>query len=182
MADPLNRMVAWELQLLIGTRRSGCCFGADFRKHGARCASLAEAAGNHPDFILAALLHDVGSLLSPQDGDHALTGSRWLSERFARDISEPVRLHETALFYLMSTDPVFRACALRAGGAGAVHLDEEALSAFEGEPFWEAAVALAEIDVLSAFVRTPVPDFESFLRYLPVNSSPAGGAITRLQA
>jgi predicted HD phosphohydrolase len=182
MRTVIDTMEAELRRLAGGSPGAGRCFGQDFITHAARCAGLAEAAGNHPDFILACLFHDIGSLLH-EPVDHAAAGSRWLRARFHPSVSEPVRLHECALAYLVSTDPIFASFARRSGALAIARLTEDELISFEKELFFDDAIALAEIDVLSAHVRSETPPLRSLLRYLPpVMATPAGGGESRRQA
>jgi len=87
------------------------------REHALQTADLALRAGASDALIAAALLHDIGHLLGPDedpadrgmDGLHEEEGSRWLSDHFGPDVTEPIRLHVLAKRYLCSSDPSYLA-------------------------------------------------------------------------
>src|SRR4029077_12491723 len=72
------------------------------------------------------------------------SGARWLSARFAPEISEPVRLHVPAKRYLCATDRDYRS-RLSAASVHTLRLQGGPMSAhevqrFEGERFHREAV------------------------------------------
>lgn len=73
--------------------------------HALQCALLARRAGAGPALVAAALLHDVGHLLSGlagtpsaqgRDDRHEELGALALARWFGPDVTEPVRLHVQA--------------------------------------------------------------------------------------
>jgi predicted HD phosphohydrolase len=82
-------------------------------EHMLQCADLAKSAGAPDYLIVASLLHDIGHLLVDDahgaqdagvDMHHDVVGARWIEERFASRVSEPVRLHVLAKRYLVTTN------------------------------------------------------------------------------
>ena len=74
-------------------------------EHALQAAFFAERQGASANLIAAALLHDVGHLLhalpddAPSQGvddAHEELAARWLADRFAPEVCEPVRMHVLA--------------------------------------------------------------------------------------
>jgi len=110
--------VVAEIERLFASRGSEAYFGeaVSMLEHSLQAAHVAQRAGAPPTVILAALLHDVGHLIEAvpddiadwvHDAQHERVGSAWLARRFAREISEPVRLHVPAKRYLCATNPAY---------------------------------------------------------------------------
>ena len=83
-------------------------------EHALQAASLAETEGAGSALIVAALLHNVGHLLSKRPEDcadsgiddrHEHLGAKWLSAHFGPDVVEPIRLHVPAKRYLCAVSP-----------------------------------------------------------------------------
>ena len=147
--------VADEIFAVYARRGSGAYFGeqVSMTEHGLQAAHFAAAADAPPALVVAALLHDVGHLIVDvpddiadwdSDARHEQSGARWLAERFAMDVTEPVRLHVPAKRYLCATNPAYGArlspasvLTLKLQG-GAMRPDE--VAAFEAEPFHREAV------------------------------------------
>lgn len=159
------------------TRRYGLSAVSQLQ-HALQAAALAEAAGESPALILAALLHDVGHMIHELGEDpaargiddrHEEIGADWLARHFGPDVAEPVRLHVPAKRYLcaaeadyfgkLSPDSV-RSLALQGGPMSA---DE--VAAFDRDPHAEAAKRLRRYDEGAKDPNAATPDFEHFLRY-----------------
>ena len=112
--------------------------------HALQCGWLAEKAGASPALITAALLHDIGHLINPddrvarrrgEDGFHEVVGCDYLSRWFGADVTEPIMWHVAAKRYLTAAEPDYfgtlsegsvRSLELQggpfyAGAGGAVH-------------------------------------------------------------
>jgi phosphonate degradation associated HDIG domain protein len=85
-------------------------------EHALQTAVLAEQEDASSHLISAALLHDIGHLLSAHDEDcadagiddqHERLGSQWLGRFFGSDVVEPIRLHVPAKRYLCAVDPSY---------------------------------------------------------------------------
>lgn len=85
-------------------------------EHAVQAAEWAEASGADDDLVVAALLHDIGHLLTgdhrserafrDRDLHHEDVAARFLSRWFEPEITEPIRMHVAAKRYL---------CAVEAG-------------------------------------------------------------------
>ncbi|MGA9028186.1 MAG: HD domain-containing protein [Steroidobacteraceae bacterium] len=128
-------------------------------EHCLQAAHFAALEGAPPGLVAAALLHDIGHLLQAapndiaewtRDARHEITGSRWLAQRFAPEVSEPVRLHVPAKRYLCATDPGYAAMLSPASAitlklqGGPMSLPE--VRAFEAERHFREAVRLRHWD------------------------------------
>src|SRR5262245_17101246 len=103
-------------------------------EHALQTADLAERAGARPGLVAAAFLHDLGHLLSNEEGTPTLSS---LDDRhqyvvlpalegsFGIDVLDPIRLHVDAKRYL---------CAQRPGYAPALSSDSRRSLALQGGP------------------------------------------------
>ncbi|MCW8175880.1 phosphonate degradation HD-domain oxygenase [Verminephrobacter aporrectodeae] len=79
--------------------------------HALQCAQLAEQAGETPQTVVAALLHDLGHLLAPggdgagQDDLHQYMVIPFLRALLPDAVLEPIRLHVDAKRHLCATEP-----------------------------------------------------------------------------
>jgi len=82
-------------------------------EHALQAAFSAEQAGESPELIVAALLHDIGHLLHKHpencatqgiDDLHETIGAQWLIRYFPPEVTEPIRLHVDAKRYRCTTD------------------------------------------------------------------------------
>ena len=149
-------------------------------QHALQAANHAETDGCTPATVLACLLHDVGHMIHQLGEDpaarglddvHEELGARWLAERFAPEVVEPVRLHVAAKRYLCSTESDYfgklsqdsvRSLELQGGLMSA---DE--IEAFCSNPHWREAVQLRRYDEMAKDPRASTPDFDHFLRHVP---------------
>jgi len=74
-------------------------------EHACQTAAFAQRSGATPSMVAAALLHDIGHLLSGLDGTpsargyddrHEVIAAGALAHLFAADVTEPIRLHVAA--------------------------------------------------------------------------------------
>jgi phosphonate degradation associated HDIG domain protein len=145
-------------------------------EHALQAAHLAEAE-NAPDaLVVAALLHDVGHLISGHEEDaadqgiddrHEFAGAAWLSHHFGPDVVEPIRLHVAAKRYLCAAEPDYFSglspasrLSLELQG-GPFQRDE--LAAFEANPHHRAAVRLRRWDDTAKVPGLAVPGLEHYL-------------------
>jgi [1-hydroxy-2-(trimethylamino)ethyl]phosphonate dioxygenase len=128
-------------------------------EHALQSAHLAASAGADEELVVAALLHDIGHMLSglPEDvaqhgidDAHEEAGARWLERHFGPAVSVPVRLHVDAKRYLCAVHPTYlrglspaSQLSLRLQG-GPFTADEA--RAFERQAHYAAAVALRRWD------------------------------------
>ncbi len=85
-------------------------------EHALQCATLAIEDGASNQQIVAALLHDLGHIISGDDlptgldenldDMHEERAYQWLLLHFGPDVAEPVRLHVAAKRYLCTVEPL----------------------------------------------------------------------------
>jgi phosphonate degradation associated HDIG domain protein len=179
MSDPLRQEL---MDIFVGraTRRDGLS-AINQLQHALQAATLAEADDAPPATVLASLLHDVGHMIHHLGEDpagrgvddvHEELGARWLAERFAPEVSEPVRLHVAAKRYLcavesdyfgkLSPDSV-RSLGLQGGPMSADEIEQ-----FRRNPLHAEAVRLRRFDEAAKDPRATTPDFDHFLRHVAV--------------
>lgn len=146
-------------------------------QHQLQAAAL--AIGCSDAFVVAALLHDIGHMIGPEedgvdaaealaddrDAHHDATGARWLSRWFGRDVTEPVRLHVAAKRYLVATEPDYAAKLSEAS----VHtlrlqggpMSPQEVGEFEALPYAPDAVALRRLDEAAKDASTDAPAFDT---------------------
>ena len=152
----------------------------DQRRHALQSATLAMADGADDGLVAAALLHDIGHLLSrpdrgaPVDGSvddhHESIGARWLAPRFGPDVARVVALHVTAKRYRCTVDPAYRAALSPASIRSLVvqggPLSERVAIRFAAHPGFDRAIALRGWDERAKDPDTRTPDFEEFVPIL----------------
>ena len=147
--------------------------------HAVQCAALAVRDGGSDEFVVAALLHDIGHLLwmsaygdsvAAHDTHHELVGAHCLDALFGPSVCEPIRLHVEAKRVLLAIEPGYddalsagsRASAARQGGPAS----PEEVGRFHSLPFADDALWLRRIDDTGKFVGLEVKPFESYLPLL----------------
>lgn len=127
-------------------------------EHACQTAAFAQRAGASPSLVAAALLHDIGHLLSGlpgtpsaqgQDDRHEVIAAHALSHLFAADVTEPIRLHVAAKRRLCAnarylkalSEDSLRSLALQGG----VFSPQEA-ALFDSTPHAQAALQLRRWD------------------------------------
>jgi phosphonate degradation associated HDIG domain protein len=155
-------------------------------EHALQCAQLAEQAGETPETIVAALLHDLGHLLAAQReglADHGQDKDdlhQYIALPFLRDllpaaVLEPIRLHVDAKRYLCATEPGYweglspasRHSLELQGGAYA----ESEAQVFMAQPYAAEAVRLRRYDDLAKVPQKVTPTLDHFLGILAAVSS-----------
>lgn len=144
-------------------------------EHALQSAALAQAEGAPDHLVAAALLHDVGHLVSddnvPLDEDlaedfhHERVGARYLTRWFGPEVTAPVALHVAAKRYLCAVEPGYledlspsstRSLALQGGPMSPVEVEAfERLAHHEDATLvrrWDdrakvAGLAVADLDV-----------------------------------
>ena len=124
-------------------------------EHALQCAALAEAEDADDALIAAALLHDVGHLVSKNDDAgtndlHERIGWGFLRTNFGPEVSEPIHLHVEAKRYLCAVDSSYFGILSPASVhslelQGGWHTPAEALN-FEKVAFYKDAVNLRRWD------------------------------------
>jgi phosphonate degradation associated HDIG domain protein len=148
-------------------------------EHALQCAMYAERDGCPGEVIAAALLHDIGHLLSVSgedcaargiDNRHEDLGVRFLEGAFGPAVTEPVRLHVAAKRYLAAARPGYVGL-LSQSAVTSLHFQGGPMSpdearAFEAHPHYEVAVKLREYDDRAKVVGLATPPFAHFRKYL----------------
>jgi phosphonate degradation associated HDIG domain protein len=144
--------------------------------HALQAAYLARRAGDTPDAVAAALLHDVGHLVVRahergdeyrfRDLEHEEVGARWLSRMFPASVTEPVRLHVAAKRYLCAVDAAYHD-RLSEGSVRSLNLQggpmsEVEVAQAEQTPHFESAVALRRRDEGAKQPGREVPGAEAY--------------------
>ena len=145
-------------------------------QHGLQAAFLAKEAGQDPEYITAALFHDIGHILAddPQeknnptikDDNHEDIAATFFRGIFPDKVIEPIRLHVTAKRYLCTVDnnyynnlsePSQKSFHLQGG-----FMDAKEKAAFEANPYHQAAVQLRIWDDTSKDVSAEVPGLDAY--------------------
>ena len=150
-----------EVSDLFDRHGGGAYFGEAVSQveHALQAAHFAAEDKAPDELVLAALLHDVGHLLQETPDDladwhtdarHEVVGGAWLAKRFAREISDPVRLHVPAKRFLCATDAGYVA-KLSEASIVTLKLQGGPMSAaevakFKAEPFYTQAVQVRRCD------------------------------------
>ena len=143
-------------------------------EHALQSACLAVQEGASDALVTAALLHDIGHLLGPEDDPaergidavHEDRGCAWLATYFGREVTEPVRLHVMAKRYLCAMDAEYRGLLSPASirslelQGGALGRDEA--EAFEQNPNAAGAIRLRRWDDRAKIPKLDVPGVDSY--------------------
>lgn len=147
-------------------------------EHALQCAWLAEKAGETPETVAAALLHDLGHLVAVdharradpakrRDDLHQFAALPFLRGLLPPAVLEPIRLHVDAKRYLCGTDPGYAeilspASTLSLALQGGIHSPAQA-RAFMEQPFAAEAVRLRRYDDLAKVPGQATPSLGHFL-------------------
>ncbi len=145
--------------------------------HALQTAALALDAGATDALTAAALLHDVGHLLTlaaadtpagpvVAEDDHETVGARYLTGLFPPAVTGPIALHVRAKRYLCATEPGYEdslssgsvASLARQGG----RLDDAEVATFAQNPGAVDAVALRRWDDLGKIEGLTVPALDTY--------------------
>jgi phosphonate degradation associated HDIG domain protein len=151
-------------------------------EHALQSAVLAEAARAPASLIVAALLHDIGHLLIPDDAQrrssldahHERMGEAALRPLFGETVRAPIRLHVAAKRYLCFAEPAYfnllsqASIASLALQGGPMTVEEAAQ--FERQTHWRDAVELRKFDDLAKRDETCGRRFEDFMPLLRASS------------
>jgi len=176
MIDPV------ETILEIVDRRGHAAYGAEpvsQYEHAMQSAMLAEAAGADAALITAALLHDIGHMVSAEgersaerglDGLHERIAQKYLRRWFGPDVTEPVALHVAAKRYLCAVEPDYRA-ALSPASERSLMLQggpftPDECETFLAGPHAQAAIDLRRWDDAAKIPGLPMPPLAHFAPHL----------------
>jgi phosphonate degradation associated HDIG domain protein len=145
------------------------------KEHALQTAYLAEKEGASASVIVAALLHDIGHLLSglPEnvaedgiDSRHEDAGEAWLARRFGREITMPIKLHVAAKRYACARSPEYlhllspasiKSLELQGGPMNVKEMTE-----FEKQPYFREALQLRRCDDRAKIAGLQVPALEHY--------------------
>jgi len=151
--------------------------------HALQCAALAEKSNETPETIVAALLHDLGHMLSPdrpslvpadtlptKDDLHQFVALPFLRSLFPDAVLEPIKLHVDAKRYLCAVDAGYWADLSQASKQslelqGGV-FDGTQIGVFENLPYYSEAVRLRRYDDLAKVPGHQTPDLAHFERLM----------------
>jgi [1-hydroxy-2-(trimethylamino)ethyl]phosphonate dioxygenase len=183
--------VAEEIMALYGRRGAGAYFGerVSMTEHGLQAAHFARVQGAPDHLVIAALLHDVGHLLEAvpdaiedwvSDAHHEEAGARWLAQRFAAELAEPVRLHVPAKRYLCAVDPHYFA-QLSSASVHTLKLQGGPMSAaevarFEQERYYGAAVRVRRWDDQGKVAGLATPGLREYATLIDALARPQTAA------
>lgn len=147
------------------------------REHALQAAALAEQEGASDSLIIAALLHDVGHLLTIDrpddnpaatgiDAHHEDAGATWLAQHFGDVVAEPARLHVSAKRYLCATEPEYLS-SLSLASVQSLRLQGGSMSAgealrFDANPFATDALRLRRWDDAAKESGRPTPGLDHY--------------------
>jgi len=149
-------------------------------EHALQCAQLAQDAGETPETVTAALLHDLGHLLAAErdgvndhdqkvDDLHQFIALPFLRSLFDDAVLEPIRLHVDAKRYLCATNPSYwdtlspvsrRSLALQEGSFSAA-----GAQAFMNLPYADEAIRLRRYDDLA---KVPDKRTSSLMHFIEI--------------
>jgi phosphonate degradation associated HDIG domain protein len=148
-------------------------------EHALQTAARAEADCAPPALIAAALLHDLGHLLTDQgetpalrgiDDRHQCAALPFLGDLYGEAVLEAIRLHVDAKRYLCATDagyydalsPHSKRSLILQGGV----YDAAQAAAFIGQPHADDAVRVRRWDDLAKIEGAPTPPLAHFIAAL----------------
>jgi phosphonate degradation associated HDIG domain protein len=147
------------------------------REHALQSALLAERDGADDALVAAALLHDLGHLLSRQgetpsergiDDLHQYYVLPFLRPLFTDAVLEPIRLHVDAKRCLCALDAGYHD-SLSADSVRSLKLqggifDREAAEEFLRRPYARDAIRLRRWDDLAKTAGLPTPDLDHYMK------------------
>lgn len=145
-------------------------------QHGLQAAYLARSTDQDPEYITAALFHDIGHIIADdpehpnnpteENDDHEQIAADCFDGIFPDKVIEPILLHVVSKRYLCTkqtdyydklSEPSQKSFHLQ-GGA----MSEDELAAFESHPHYQAAVRLRTWDDRAKDVTIEVPALETY--------------------
>ncbi|HUV18344.1 MAG TPA: HD domain-containing protein [Ilumatobacteraceae bacterium] len=161
-------------------------------EHALQAAALARSEGAADHLVAAALLHDVGHLVSDdnvpldenldEDFHHERVGARYLARWFGPDVTAPVALHVAAKRYLCAVEPGYlddlspsstRSLALQGGPMSPAEVE-----AFERLSHHEAATLVRRWDDRAKVAGLVVAGFDEYRSLLARLADPTVSVVT----
>lgn len=141
-------------------------------EHALQCASLALAEQSDDATVVAALFHDIGHLLIPdereseEDRHHEMVASRFLARWFGPDVLQPIELHVAAKRYLCAVEPEYvdtlSPASVRSLGLQGGPMSDDEIAEFERSDYAHVAVSLRRWDDDAKVQNAPTPALETF--------------------
>ena len=143
-------------------------------QHALQCAHLAEESGASQELAAAALLHDLGHLITSAagrraagvDGLHQFVAIPFLRGVFPAAVLDPIGMHVDAKRYLCFADPAYHSTLSPASQRSLVlqggPFDQAGADAFMARPFASDAVALRRWDDLAKNADAMTPGWEHY--------------------
>ncbi len=145
-------------------------------EHALQAAALARADDAPDHLVAAALLHDVGHLVSDDnvgldeeltdDFQHERVGARYLAQWFGPDVTGPVALHVAAKRYLCAVEAGYldglSASSVRSLDLQGGPMSDDEIQAFEGRPRHAAATLVRRWDDLAKVGDLAVADLADY--------------------
>ncbi|GAC1600639.1 MAG: HD domain-containing protein [Ramlibacter sp.] len=157
-------------------------------QHALQCAQLAEQQGSSPQLVAAALLHDLGHLVTPDQTDaasgrndlHEYAAIPFLRGLFREAVIQPIRLHVDAKRYLCAVSSGYREALSPASRRslalqGGPFTPEQARD-FIGQPYAGDAVALRRWDDLAKDPSVVSPGWDHYRLVLRAAADGAAAA------
>jgi len=145
-------------------------------QHGLQAAYLARSTDQDPEYITAALFHDIGHIIADdpehpnnpteENDDHEQIAADCFEDIFPDKVIEPILLHVVSKRYLCTkhkeyyeklSEPSRKSFHLQGGS-----MSEKELSEFESHPHYQAAVRLRTWDDRAKDVTIEVPALETY--------------------
>lgn len=181
----MRQSMSAPLQTIIETfeTRGSEAYGTEVvtqLQHALQSALLAQQDNASSALITAALLHDIGHIMSDDalptndrgnlNDQHEDRAYPWLTRHFSADVADPVRLHVAAKRYLCSVDPDY-ANSLSPASLKSYHDQGGPMSAaekraFESEPRYETALRLRRWDDAAKDANRETPGIREFIPYI----------------
>jgi len=158
------------------------------RDHALQCAALASAAVADGELVLAALLHDLAHLVTPEGRDaphhhHGHAGGTLVRPFAPARVAWVLEHHVAAKRYLCAVDPVYferlspaSVHSLRAQGGP---LGTEELTALEAHPWFGDALRLRRWDEEAKDPEARVPPLAAWVPLLEKYFGPQTTCLTR---
>ncbi|GAA3917455.1 HD domain-containing protein [Litoribacillus peritrichatus] len=148
------------------------------KEHMLQCAFLADQEGASDALVIAALLHDVGHFIGPQNAEliatgtpgedfhHEVLGARYLKQFFGPEVTTPIQLHVAAKRYLCSVDEAYEGALSEAsqhslklqGGAMTV----EQVQKFQSSRYFNEALKVRYYDDQGKIVGLDLPGLSAY--------------------
>lgn len=149
-------------------------------QHGLQAASMALEETDDSQLVTAALLHDIGHMMSEEDlpkytennldDDHEKKAYHWLLENFGPRVADPVLLHVEAKRYLCTQDDSYIAnlspTSLKSFHDQGGKMTDKEKAEFESQTFFEEAVLLRKWDDRAKNPDMETLEFEKFIPHL----------------